>query len=362
MKIRKSSNHLTAKECEDFVSAFKKIKQGLFKGVDKPSLDDFADEHAAAFKEKNHDWLVHSHDNDRAHWGLMFFAWHRVFLNEFENRLRREVAGVTIPYWNAFRDPFPSALKKISDNEGKSAELTVENLPDFSQPDFEAFQNDLEVTYHNPVHANLARTMGRRHSPRDAAFWLHHAFVDRQWGHWFEKHNGATPPNIEDSITGDEIVRGKRVKDVLHTTQLDYVYANGIFRNVERRGSDTFADLLEKDMILCANLGSGHYAKIFVYQLTSLAAFLTLQQFPFRKPGVKKGIFPPSTTYCDLLLGKFDVPQSEAHIQIIKKVSGSNTSYMIKAMNGTRMSRFTGITDFTANRGAGATDFEMLYI
>jgi len=61
MKIRRNQKDLTQAEWDKFICAFKAIKQGLLKGVDKPSLDDFADEHAAAFKEKNHDWRVHTH-------------------------------------------------------------------------------------------------------------------------------------------------------------------------------------------------------------------------------------------------------------------------------------------------------------
>ena len=229
MNIRKASNTLTAAEWDNFVCAFKNIKEGLFKGVAKPTLDDFADEHAAAFKEKNHSWYVHAHAIERMHWGVMFFAWHRMFLNEFENRLRREVAGVTIPYWNALKEPFPEELKKISDNNGAEIPANKLSLPNFNETDFEIFQQDLETGYHNQVHAYLGGTVGRRHSPRDATFWLHHAFVDRKWGHWFEKHNGALPPTMESWLQGDEIVKNKKVKDVLHTPQLDYVYGNGIY-------------------------------------------------------------------------------------------------------------------------------------
>lgn len=104
------------------------MKEGLLKGAAKPTLDDFADEHAAAFK-KNHDWHVHT-DPDNGHQGTMFFAWHRVFLNECENRLRREVPSVTLPYGNVCKDPFPEAVKKISDNEGKSVAGARAHLPD----------------------------------------------------------------------------------------------------------------------------------------------------------------------------------------------------------------------------------------
>ena len=362
MKVRKSSRTMTSAEWENFICAFKNMKEGLFKGVAKPTLDDFADEHAAAFKEKNHYWYVHSHGEERGHWGLMFFAWHRVFLNEFENRLRREVPGVTIPYWNAFKDPFPEELKKISDNERERVDFNGTSLPNFAEDDFESFQHDLEVSYHNRVHAFLGGTVGGRQSPRDAAFWLHHAFVDRQWGHWFQKHNGATPPSMESVLKGDEIVKGKKVKDLLHTIQLGYVYDNGVYSIVERKGSESSPILLKKGMILCAKMTVVFSAKILVYQLTSTAAFLIMQLFPYSKPGAKLGVFPPDTAYCDLILGKFDVPQEKAHVRITKKTAGANVSYVIEPVNGVRLSAFTGITDFTANNGVGATDYEMLYV
>jgi hypothetical protein len=363
MKVRKSNRTMTSEEWENFVCAFKNMREGLFKGVAKPTLDDFADEHAAAFNEKkHHDWYVHSHGLDRGHWGLMFLAWHRVFLNEFENRLRREVPGVTIPYWNAFKDPFPEELKKISDNEGERVNISPNLLPDFSETDFEAFQFDLESNYHNTVHAQLAGTMGRTHSPRDAAFWLHHAFVDRQWGHWFQKHNGASPPTIDQLIKGDEIVKGKYVKDVLHTTQLDYVYDNGVYSNVERKGSESTAIVLKEGMILGIKMTEDFHAKILVSQLSSVAAFLTLQQFPYGKPGSKLGVFPPNSCYCDLIVGKFDVPQEKAHIHVSKKTAGSTVTYTMEPVNGARLAIYTGITDFSAYNGEGATDYNMLYI
>lgn len=364
MKVRKAARVMTAAEWDNFVCAYKAVKEGLLKGVAKPTLDDFADEHAAAFKKKNHDWHVHT-DPDSGHLGTMFFAWHRVFLNEFENRLRREVPSVTLPYWNACKDPFPEALKKISDNEGERVAGAKASLPDFSLTDFNAFQQSLELGYHNLVHKELGGllgTMSHRHSPRDAAFWLHHAFCDRQWGHWFQKHNGALPPSMESPILGDEIVKGKKVRDVLHTVQLGYVYDNGVYSNVERKGSSSTAVVLADGMILCAQMGDNFHAKIRVYQLTATAAFLTLQLFTNGHPGGKLGLCPPHTSACDLLAGKFDVAADKAHVRITKLPRGTTASYTLEPLNGTRIAVFTGITDFTANQGEGATDYDMLYI
>lgn len=354
---------MTPTEWDNLVNAYQKIQQGLFKGVEKPSLDDFVEEHAAAMKEENHSWLVHTHGADKGHWGLMFLAWHRVFLNEFENRLRKEVPGVTIPYWNAYKDPFPEELKKISDNEGERLNLSTSLLPNFDESDYETFQHDLEVNYHNWVHAGLGQTVANpMKAPRDAAFWLHHAFIDRQWGHWFQKHNGALPPSMEKQILGDEIVRGKKVKDVLHTTQLDYVYDNGVYSNVERKGSANFCIDLQKDMILCAKLNDDFHVKMSVYNVTNTAAFLTLQTFPFGKPGPKVGMFPPHTAYCDLILGKFDVPRERAHVRVLKETVGSSIIYKMETVNGTKLAQYTGITNFAANNGVGVTDYNMLYI
>ena len=119
MKVRKNEKQLSQSEWDNFIEAFRALREGILKGVDKPTMDDFADEHAKAFRKANEDWSVHSHfeKGELHHQGVHFLAWHRVFLNAFENCLRREVPGVTIPYWNARLDPVPAELKRISDNE-----------------------------------------------------------------------------------------------------------------------------------------------------------------------------------------------------------------------------------------------------
>jgi tyrosinase len=368
MKIRKNQKHLTAGEWDNFICAFKNLKEGLLKGVDKPTMDDFADEHAAAFKEKNHDWQVHTHGAEKGHWALLFLPWHRVMLNEFENRLRREVAGVTIPFWNAFKDPFPEALKKISDNEGERVDFPSDQLtdllPDFGESDFETFQHDLEVGYHNRVHAVLGGTFGGRHSPRDAAFWLHHAFVDRQWGHWYEKQNGTLPSDMDKPIPGEQIVEGKRVRDVLHTSQLGYVYGNGIYNTIEKEGSETGSYVLEQGMILCARLDEDFYVKMLVKSLSFETAVISTQLFAYLKPGIKPGakrdIVVADTMYYELNTGRANADQAQAHIRLIRKAAGEQYTYVLQGVNGTRLALFNSITDFTANKGQGAVDFQML--
>lgn len=362
MKIRKNQKNLTAAEWDDFVCAYTRLQKGMLNGGAKPSLDDFADDHATAFQKQNHTWEVHAHEPwiMPQHWGLMFLPWHRVFLNAFENRLRREVAGVTIPYWNACKDPFPEELKDISANEKTSVAILHSHLPSFSEPDFEMFQFDLEVQYHNDVQAELRRAMGRRLSPRDVAFWLHHACIDRQWGHWFAKHHGSTALAMNKLIRDGEIVSGTRVRDVLHTTQLGYVYDNGIYATIEQHGSDRFTADLEQGMILCAKLSANVYAKLHVNTLSNVAACITVQQFPDCTPGAKLSVCLSDTLYCDLTTGRLDVAQEQAHIRVIKQCVGERCRYVIETINRTQLAAFQGITDFTANKGAGATDFDML--
>lgn len=366
MKIRRNQKDLTQSEWDNFVEAFKAIKQGLFKGVDKPSLDDFADEHAKAFKDKfNHLWQVHTHfhNGEIEHKGIHFFAWHRQFLSEFESRLRREVSSVTIPYWNAFKDPFPEELKKITDNEGEDARLTTSNLPDFSLTNFEDFQENLELNYHNPVHGNLGQTVARRHSPRDASFWLHHAFVDRQWGHWFEKHNGTLPATMNQKILGDEIIKGKLVRDVLHTAPMGFVYGNGVFGCIDKKGSDTATLTLVKDMILAVKLNDDYFAKIKVWALSKYTATLIIKSYPNCIPGEKTLNFISETMYYKLDTNTIRVSENEGHLKfdVTEKSDGSKT-YKVKPVNGVKIAEFTGITDFTGNNGEGTTDFDMMYI
>jgi hypothetical protein len=169
------------------------------------------------------------------------------------------------------------------------------------------------------------------------------------------------PSNLDQLIKGGEIVTGKKVKDVLHTPQLDYVYDNGVYYNVQDKGSTTFRSSLNQGMILTADLGGDLLAKISVYQVTNVAAFILVQPFLHGIPMAKLGVFPPHTTYVDLR-PRIDVPADQAHVRIVKNTANSQSTYTIEAVNGTRLATFTGITDFTADGGQGATDYDMLYI
>ena len=372
MIIRKNQKDLTAAEWTQFVSAFQRVTRGFLQNTGKPTLDDFADEHAKAFGNKfMHLWGAHTHlvNGVVEHAGLYFLAWHRVFLHEFESRLRREQPDVTLPYWNAVQDALPDEIKRISANEGETVPIGTDDVtgwsfPDFSQTNFEDFQLNLELVYHNPIHVVLGGKVAGGHAPKDVAFWLHHAFVDRQWGHWYEKHNGTLPSTMSNPILGDKIVKGKRVQDVVHTTQIDSGYDNGIVSSTDRNGRTSGSVLLRKGQILTVKLpGGDFYAKIFVWSVAGSAATLVLKLYPQRLPGEKLIMIIPETMFYRVDTSRIRVPAGEGHLRFtVTPSQAGNMAYSVSPVNGVALAEFTEITDFTGNAGGGSTDFDMLSI
>jgi hypothetical protein len=54
---------------------------------------------------------------------------------------------------------------------------------------------------------------------------------------------------------------------------------------------------------------------------------------------------------------------SEEDFDVFRKTtSGSSDTYVVSAVNGTQLAEYNGMSDFTADGGEGAPDFEMLTI
>jgi hypothetical protein len=157
-------------------------------------------------------------------------------------------------------------------------------------------------------------------------------------------------------------VTGKRVKDVLYTPLCGYVYSNGICNTIEQHGSGTYAATLEKGMIFCAKTADDVYAKLHVYSLTSHGALFIVRQYPHSLPGAKVLILVNETLYYDISDNNTKATRDVGHLQFRKTTNGSSDSYMVSAINGTQLAEYNGISDFTANGGDGASDFEMLAI
>ena len=168
--------------------------------------------------------------------GTQFLSWHRLFIVEIEDVLRKSgipnADKITIPYWdwrvendisnitwnatgfldlpnlntNGF-DLTRSGMVNSGDDLANATKLNemYTNLSNFipqtyqftsGQSDF--YSKRLEA-YHNQGHTFIKGTMLSSESPRDPIFYLHHNFVDKLWQDWEDKENAVkssfpTPP------------------------------------------------------------------------------------------------------------------------------------------------------------------------
>lgn len=165
--------------------------------------------------------ILHASFVTEAHGGSYFLPWHRFFLLQLENALRRIQPGLALPYWDWGHDAADPALSPVWGR--KVAGRAVRGRPigngpfrslqvRFMQPhlvvrdfasgvsgaippihdtdtlnriknliDYGAFANALELC-HNFVHADIGGDMAfTMLSPNDPVFYLHHAFVDFVW-------------------------------------------------------------------------------------------------------------------------------------------------------------------------------------
>lgn len=137
-----------------------------------------------------------------------FLPWHRAYLINFERELRNIDASLSIPYWDwevddgELRGFFGLLGLSSGRNLGTkpaeppqhgrmpwfTTEAEIEGLLSFSGG-YYRFSRALEFGPHNNGHAWIGGDMGNPMiSPRDAAFWFHHAQVDRIWALWQQDH------------------------------------------------------------------------------------------------------------------------------------------------------------------------------
>ncbi|MEU6541924.1 tyrosinase family protein [Streptomyces sp. NPDC046859] len=235
--VRKDVSRLTRTERRRFVEALLEIKR---RGV----YDEFVRLHIAHFVG----------DGDRglraAHMAPSFLPWHRRFLLDLENALRRVDSSVTVPYWDWTRDRGTTGVPWTDDllgGNGRSGDRQVMTGPfahrgghwtiragvsdgtfltrdlgrsrgpidlptkrDLQQalddPVYDVapwnstsprgFRNKLEGwgrgrdswRNHNRVHRWVGGHMVGGASVNDPVFWLVHAFVDLQWQRWQQRH------------------------------------------------------------------------------------------------------------------------------------------------------------------------------
>ena len=143
-----------------------------------------------------------------------FLPWHRAYLIVFERELRRIDDTLAIPYWDwnadggrleGFPNPADSLFPEESrwcrnpgtrqdeqPEQGKMCWFTdgAQIKAILSQRSYYQFAQRLENGPHNHGHAWIGCDMNTMSSPRDPAFWFHHAQVDRLWAQWQKAHPG----------------------------------------------------------------------------------------------------------------------------------------------------------------------------
>ncbi|MFE6621642.1 tyrosinase family protein [Streptomyces sp. NPDC008086] len=235
--VRKNVSKLTRTERRRFVEALLEVKR-------TGEYDEFVRLHIEHFRG----------DGDRglraAHMAPSFLPWHRRFVLDLENALRRVDDSVTVPYWDWTRDrsttsvpwtddllggngrpvdrqvmtgPFAYATgnwtlrARITNVEFLTRDLGRSRRPidlptradlnwalkdpvyDVSPWDStvsKGFRNKMEGwgssdnpwRNHNRVHRWVGGVMLGGASVNDPVFWLVHAFVDMQWQRWQRRH------------------------------------------------------------------------------------------------------------------------------------------------------------------------------
>lgn len=140
-----------------------------------------------------------------------FLPWHRAYLIVFERELRRINRSLSIPYWDWNADgghlkgfpalddlPFPESRRprqpgaikpETSVLEGKSWFTDEDTIPKIlAFKNYNDFTKELEDEPHDHGHVWVGGDMASMQSPRDPAFWFHHAQVDRIWALWQQEH------------------------------------------------------------------------------------------------------------------------------------------------------------------------------
>ena len=198
----------------------------------------------SAYKTEYEDFLLRHRKlfYDGLHKEKIFLPWHRWYLLQYENLLRRVDCKVTVPYWDwsavatdpwsssmwntgedgfggngdpnadycvkdgPFRDPvwsYPLGYKRACLKRlfRQKTEDSAEEQPELIVPGKEAvddlmmikasnmidFEETLRVNLHNPIHDAINGTMCCKFASYAPEFFLHHGFIDKLWWDWQSK-------------------------------------------------------------------------------------------------------------------------------------------------------------------------------
>ena len=171
----------------------------------------------------------HEQHTMHIHGKHLFLPWHRAYLVLFETDLRQINGSLSIPYWDWIADggellgfdhlpKLPGVMrpsnKPFFTDKNKLAEIS-------DSPDFDTFTSTLEHGPHDSGHNWMGGLLSdTQTSPKDPAFWLHHAQVDRLWSLWQEHHN-YDPSTHPQPQTDPLNLDGFTVADMNNISELD---------------------------------------------------------------------------------------------------------------------------------------------
>jgi tyrosinase len=176
---------------------------------------------------RNYKFWADIHLKSCPHQSALFLPWHRAYLFAFEDALRAiGAATVTLPFWDwtvlreipplVKEEPLTSDRDENPDPNGLPFASTIAQILD--EQSFERFGGldceplsaggDLENA-HGTVHTWVGPTMGSPHAAEDPLFWFHHAYVDKLWHDWQQRHSGEPPCPTEklEGVPGPWLVR-----------------------------------------------------------------------------------------------------------------------------------------------------------
>ena len=174
--------------------------------------------------------LVNLHTNffgQGIHGMPFFFPWHRWYILQLENLLRKVNCRITVPYWDWSLESQGwqnSIIWSATCGFGGNGNQNTNGLlvttgpfspPTWTQPDgsplsrnfnnvlpdcaavalaqrvgvnqYLTWHTGVESNLHNGVHCNIGGTMCTSRSANDPIFFLHHGFIDKLWSDWQSK-------------------------------------------------------------------------------------------------------------------------------------------------------------------------------